>query len=299
MNENIKHFVYNNDANYASYASIKCLMSCVCMFMSLITGTYAIVMKLWHFVVILVIINVAFLLHLLFLKLIYKNTYPMRFLSDWIVDMLLSWLFLNSAFVVLYATKCDTNFVVIGTLISYTTFLLLSIVWMIKRSKSDVYKKYAQMKKNKRPIEIAAVSIISVSGTIGLVIGRIITRGLDIEKNIIAYVAFAIFIVVSMCFSLGHVNLLKYYYCKKYKIYCDEYGNTTSPDLEYHKKAKRNKAERKKVLLEQPNVSNDKPSKKKIPLIVKILIGVFSIPIIFILIVFLVFFIKEFIQEIF
>lgn len=269
------------------------------MFMSLITGTYAIVMKLWHFVVILVIINVAFLLHLLFLKLIYKNTYPMRFLSDWIVDMLLSWLFLNSAFVVLYATKCDTNFVVIGTLISYTTFLLLSIVWMIKRSKSDVYKKYAQMEKNKRPIEFAAVSIIPVSGTIGLVIGRIITRGLDIEKNIIAYVVFVIFIVVSMCFSLGHVNLLKYYYCKKYKIYCDEYGNTTSPDLEYHKKAKRNKAERKKVLLEQPNVSNDKPSKKKIPLIVKILIGVFSIPIIFILIVFLVFFIKEFIQEIF
>ena len=298
MNENIKHFVYNNDANYASYASIKCLMSCVCMFMSLITGTYAIVMKLWHFVVILVIINVAFLLHLLFLKLIYKNTYPMRFLSDWIVDMLLSWLFLNSAFVVLYATKCDTNFVVIGTLISYTTFLLLSIVWMIKRSKSDVYKKYAQMEKNKRPIEIAAVSIISVSGTIGLVIGRIITRGLDIEKNIIAYVAFVIFIVVSMCFSLGHVNLLKYYYCKKYKIYCDEYGNTTSPDLEYHKKTKRNKAERKKVLLERPNVSNDKSSKKKIPLIVKILIGVFSIPIIFILIVFLVFFIKGFIQGI-
>ena len=125
---------------------------------------------------------------------------------------------------------------------------------MIKRSKSDVYKKYAQMEKNKRPIEIAAVSIIPVSGTIGLVIGRIITRGLDIEKNIIAYVVFVIFIVVSMCFSLGHVNLLKYYYCKKYKIYCDESGDTTSPDLEYHKKAKRNKAERKKVLLEQPNV---------------------------------------------
>lgn len=282
----------------ASYASIKCLVSCVCMFMSLITGTYAIVMKLWHFVVILVIINVAFLLHLLFLKLIYKNTYPMRFLSDWIVDMLLSWLFLNSAFVVLYATKCDTNFVVIGTLISYTTFLLLSIVWMIKRSKSDVYKKYAQMGKNKRPIEIAAVSIISVSGTIGLVIGRIITRGLDIEKNIIVYVAFVIFIVVSMCFSLGHVNLLKYYYCKKYKIYCDEYGNTTSPDLEYHKKAKRNKVERKGVLLEQPNASNSKSKKKKISFIVKILIGVFSIPIILIFIVFLVFFIKGFIQGI-
>lgn len=298
MNENIKHFVYNNDANYASYASIKCLVSCVCMFMSLITGTYAIVMKLWHFVVILVIINVAFLLHLLFLKLIYKNTYPMRFLSDWIVDMLLSWLFLNSAFVVLYATKCDTNFVVIGTLISYTTFLLLSIVWMIKRSKSDVYKKYAQMEKNKRLIEIAAVSIISVSGTIGLVIGRIITRGLDIEKNIIVYVAFVIFIVVSMCFSLGHVNLLKYYYCKKYKIYCDEYGNTTSPDLEYHKKAKRNKVERKGVLLEQPNASNSKSKKKKISFIVKILIGVFSIPIILIFIVFLVFFIKGFIQGI-
>lgn len=298
MNENIKYFVYNNDANYASYASIKCLMSCVCMFMSLITGTYAIVVKLWHFVVILVIINVAFLLHLLFLKLIYKNTYPMRFLSDWIVDMLLSWLFLNSAFVVLCETKCATNFVVVVTLISYAIFLLLSIVWMIKRSKSDVYKKYAQMEKIKRPMDIVAASIIPVSGTIGFVIGRIITRGLDIEKNIIAYVAFAIFVVVSMCFSLGHVNLLKYYYCKKYKIYCDEYGNTTSPDLEYHKKAKRNKVERKGVLLEQPNASNSKSKKKKIPLIVKILIGVLSIPIILIFIVFLVFFIKGFIQGI-
>ena len=298
MNENIKHFVYNNDVNYASYASIKCLMSCVCMFMSLITGTYAIVMKLWHFVAILVIINAAFLLHLLFLKLIYKNTYPMRFLSDWIVDMLLSWLFLNSAFVVLYATKCDTNFVVIGTLISYTTFLLLSIVWMIKRSKSDVYKKYAQMEKNKRPIEIAAVSIVSVSGTIGLVIGRIITRGLDIEKNIIAYVAFVIFIVVSMYFSLGHVNLLKYYYCKKYKIYCDEYGNTTSPNLEYHKKQKRKNIERKEEVLEQTNISKGKSIKKDIPLLIKILIGILAVPIILIFIVFLVFFIKEFIQGI-
>ena len=67
---------------------------------------------------------------------------------------------------------------------------------------------------------------------------------------------------------------------------------------EYHKKAKRNKAERKKALLERPNVSNDKSSKKKIPLIVKILIWVFSIPIVFILIVFLVFFIKGFIQGI-
>ena len=110
--------------------------------------------------------------------------------------------------------------------------------------------------------------------------------------------AFAIFVVVSMCFSLGHVNLLKYYYCKKYKIYCDEYGNTTSPDLEYHKKAKRNKVERKGVLLEQPNASNSKSKKKKIPLIVKILIGVLSIPIILIFIVFLVFFIKGFIQGI-
>ena len=97
---------------------------------------------------------------------------------------------------------------------------------------------------------------------------------------------------------LAHINFVQYFYCKKYKIYCDESGDTTSPDLEYHKKTKRNKAERKKVLLERPNVSNDKSSKKKIPLIVKILIGVFSIPIIFILIVFLVFFIKGFIQGI-
>ena len=266
MNENIKYFVYNNDANYTSYASIKCLMICVCMLMSLITGTYSIVMRLWHFVVILVIINVAFLLHLLFLKLIYKNTYPMRFLSDWIVDMLLSWLFLNSAFVVLCETKCATNFVVIGTLISYTIFLLLSISWMIKRSKSDVYKKYAQAGNIKRPMDIVVASIIPVSGTIGFVIGRIITRGLNIEKNINAYLAFAIFVVVSMYFSLGHVNLLKYYYCIKYKITCDQQGNATSQFLFPDKKTKtrsKNVEKKKIAFLNQKTKTRSKNVEKK------------------------------------
>lgn len=61
---------------------------------------------------------------------------------------------------------------------------------------------------------------------------------------------------------LAHINFVQYFYCKKYKISCDEYGNTTSPNLEYHKKQKRKNIERKEEVLEQTNISKGKSVKR-------------------------------------
>lgn len=296
MNENIRFFIYNNDDNYSSYKEIKFLMISICMFMSLLTGPSAIVNGLWHFVIILFIINAAFLLHLLFLKLVYKNTYPMRFLSDGIVDVLISCLFLTSAFVILCANGCDTNFLVIGTLLLYMIYLCLLIPWMIKRSKSDIYIKYLQMGKKEIPIEIIAGYIIPMSGIIGMVIARIVTSVFDLKNNTIVYIVFAGCVVVSMCFSLGGGNFLKYYYCIRYKIICDQQGNTTSPNLCAPKKDKRTQSIKKGLNL--ADTSNSKASNKKIPLVIKVLFGILGAPIAFFIIVFLIFCIKEFIQEI-
>ena len=125
MEDRIRNFVYNNDHNYTSYGSVKCLMICVCWFITLIAGTYAIIAKLRLFMAIFIVINCAFLLHLILLKFFFKNNYALRFLSDGIVNMLLSSLFLTSAYTILCATDCDTDFVKYGTLISYVMFIIL------------------------------------------------------------------------------------------------------------------------------------------------------------------------------
>jgi hypothetical protein len=146
------------------------------------------------------------------------------------------------------------------------------------------------------PAKAFFAAILPSSGLIGMYVSRILRTYASVAvQDIVGNSALISIIFLPI---LAHINFVQYFYCKKYNITRDEYGHTTSPNLEYHKKTRRNKAERKKVLLARPNVSNGKSKKKKIPLIVKILIGIVGIPIIFILIVFLVFFIKGFIQGI-
>ena len=62
--------------------------------------------------------------------------------------------------------------------------------------------------------------------------------------------------------AIAHINFVQYYYCKKYGITCDEDGNETSPKLEHKPKAPKRRARKIKKV------------KKKLPLEVRILIGI-------------------------
>lgn len=103
--------------------------------------------------------------------------------------------------------------------------------------------------------------------------------------------------------AVAHINFVQYFYCKKYAIDCDEAGNKTSPALERRPKAA--KKIKKTLISERAKVtpsakadcSSGIPSKKKIPLIIKILTGIVSVPIFFFIIVFLVFLIKTIIEK--
>ena len=68
------------------------------------------------------------------------------------------------------------------------------------------------------------------SGLLGYHVYRI-TRG---EGNGNVRVLMEEFMLIFCAFALAlcYPNFLRYYYCKKYKITCDEYGNATSPKLE-------------------------------------------------------------------
>ena len=234
---------------------------------------------------IFIVINCAFLLHLILLKFFFKNNYALRFLSDGIVNMLLSSLFLTSAYTILCATDCDTDFVKYGTLISYVMFIILHVVLMLCHSKFDKYQHTNQSLETKRT-SLFIGSLIPISGTIGMIVARIIFGAFDFKNQVAVYVVFVAFTIVSLLFSLGYVNFVKYYYCKKYRIICDENGDTMSSNLEPKKKDKKKKT-RKQVL-----------KGKEMNIFFKILLILIGISVSIFAILFIIEFIKVIIESI-
>lgn len=278
MENRIRDYVYHNDTNYTSYDSIKYLFVCVSLFLSLIAGTYALVDGLWWGFSLLITLNCVFMLHIVLIKHL-KKTYRLRFLSDGIIDTLLSNLFLLSAYIVLYATKCDTPIVTYGTLFAYLIFLVSFIIFTIC---SSCYNKRPVLREKAPKGHLIFIgSIIPISGMIGIMIARFIFGAFDFKNEVVVYIVFAILVFVSLIFSLGYSNFVKYFYCVKYKITCDRCGNTSSPKLECRIKEK-----------------VEKKFKKKIPTKFKIIITVISVPPAIFVVLFIVSFIKVIIGRI-
>lgn len=92
----------------------------------------------------------------------------------------------------------------------------------------------------------------------------------------------------------AHINFVQYFYCKKYRITCDEYGDTTSPKPVYCRRQKSNKATQKDASPEHPNLSVRSPERNLLRWI-KIQVGILCV---LVILVFLVFFINRFIKGI-
>jgi len=308
MKESVRDLIYLDSKRYISIQSLRIFYWAIIIIpvILLVFGIAAINTIGVNFISLFPLISIGIwtLLYWIFVLILQskkiKKTFELRFLVNGVSGLLIS-----SLFWILYSSlSLLENDPAIGfrfplwILMFYLLFSILYVVLIVLSVHKGVFKKIKEKSQTPKFLAISAffAAILPSAGVLGMYTSRILRAYASIAiQDIIGRSALVLLIFLPI---LAHINFVQYFYCKKFKIYCDESGDTTSPDLEYHKKTKRNKAERKKVLLERPNVSNDKSSKKKIPLIVKIVIGVFSIPIIFILIVFLVFFIKGFIQGI-
>lgn len=229
-----------------------------------------------------------------------KKTFELRFLVNGISGLLVS-----SLFWIIYSSLSlfDNNPLIgfdfsLWILLFYLLFSILYIGLVVLGVHKGIFKKIKKKSQTPKALAISAFfsAIPPSAGIMGMYTSKILrAHASDAIQDIIG--TFALVLVIFLPI-LAHINFVQYFYCKKYKISCDEYGNTTSPNLEYHKKQKSKKVERKEEVLEQTNVSKGKPAKKNIPLLIKILIGILVVPIILIFIVFTVFFIKGFIQGI-
>ena len=276
MGNKIRNYVYQNDTNYTSYDSLKYLFVCIFLFLSFIIGTFATVAKLWWGLCILIFLNTSFLLYMMVVPRI-KKTYKFRFLSEGIVDTLLSLLFLSSAFILLFSTGCDSAGLTYGTLISYLLFTTMLFVYNICYSRSIIFRTRDNTPHKKSLIFLG--TLIPLSGTTGMIVAKVIFKTFDFNNQVATYICYTILILVSFLFSLGYSNYLKYYYCIKYKILCNGDGDENSPELEHEKKRK------------TPVISK---KVSKIHMLLKIIIGVVLVPI---LLLFLVAFIKVMMQR--
>lgn len=204
------------------------------------------------------------------------KSFALRFLVNGISGILVSALFwcLYTSFILLDGNPIVGFDFAIGILIFYLLFSVLYMGIVVLGVQKGIFRKIRKKAQSPKAISLSAFfsALLPMAGVMGMYTSKILRAYTSIAvQNIVGTVAlvFVIFIPI-----LAHVNFVQYFYCKKYKISCDEFGNTTSPNLEPTKKLKRIK------------------TKKRIPLAIKILIGILGMPIIFFLIVFLIIFIK-------
>ena len=307
MKENVRDLIYLDSKRYISIQSLRVLYRAISIIpiIMLIWGIVAIktIGLNWMSLFPLISIVAWSLLYWTFVLTVQrkkKKTFELRFLVNGVSGLLIS-----SLFWILYASlSLLENAPVIGfdfllwILFFYLLFSILYIGLVILGVHKGVFKKIKEKSQTPKALAISAffAAIMPIAGVMGMYTSRV----LRVHASAAVQDFVGTFALIAIIFLpiLAHINFVQYFYCKKYKISCDEYGNTTSPKLEYHKKPKRKKAELREVVLEQTNISKGKSAKKNIPLLIKILIGILVVPIILIFIVFLVFFIKGFIQGI-
>ena len=307
MKENVRDLIYLDSKRYISIQSLRVLYWAISIIpiIMLIWGIVAIktIGLKWMSLFPLISIVAWSLLYWTFVLTVQekkKKTFELRFLVNGVSGLLIS-----SLFWILYASLSlfeDDPTIGFGfllwILLFYLLFSILYIGLVILGVHKGIFKKIKEKAQTPKFMAISAffAAILPSTGVMGMYTSRILRAYASVAvQDIVGRSALILVIFLPI---LAHINFVQYFYCKKYKISCDEYGNTTSPNLEYHKKLKRKKIERKEVVLEQTNISNGKSVKKNIPLLIKILIGILVVPIILIFIVFLVFFIKGFIQGI-
>ncbi len=307
MDKKVKNLIYLDTNRYISLSSLKTFYwaSIILPIMMIVMGVVSIKLNgvNWKSIFPLASVFIWSLLYWIFIFIIQskktKKTFELRFLVNGI-----SGLFLFSLFLLLYTSiNLVADKTIVGfdfslwILFFYLIFSIIYIALIILGVHKGIYKKIREKSQTPKALAISAfcTAIFPSMGVLGMYTSRALREYASVSvQNVVGTVCLVLVVFIPI---LGHINFVQYYYCKKYKILCDENGDTTSPELEPQVKLSKNK--QKEKACEKADCSSCSATKKKIPLIVKILIGIISFPIILFVVVFLVLFIKEIILAIF
>ncbi len=163
-----------------------------------------------------------------------KKTFELRFLVNGVSSLLLSslfWIFFTSFNLVSKNSIAGFDFCLL-LLLFYLIFSVTYVALIIFGVHKGAFKKIREKGKTDKILALDAffASLIPLSGVAGMISSRLLRSHADVSTQNIAITICGVFIIFAP--ALAHINFVQYFYCKKYKISCDEDGCTTSDKLQ-------------------------------------------------------------------
>ncbi|MBQ2733225.1 MAG: hypothetical protein IJF74_03625 [Clostridia bacterium] len=241
MREKACSLVYLNAENYISFYGLRMFYrwSFLVHFMFVVTGIHAINMfgVTWRTLFPIFAAVIWCLFYLVFICKVAraKKTFELRFLVNGISGLFISsfiWL-LHAVFGVMdeYQGKLNGFDFCLWVLFFYIIFSVIYVTLIVSGVHKGVYKK-AKGEIQKAKALLSAALHAAIIPTVGLICVYVseMLRG-DTSKNVKDIFMMTVFVLLFFLTALAHINFVQYFYCKKYKIFCDKNGNTNSPDL--------------------------------------------------------------------
>ena len=244
MNEiytnNVKHFVFNDAERYISLGLLKQLAGAY-TFISVFALVCVFFGKalLWN--IALLVLTLLYIAGVLwFQKICDKiNSFSLRFLVNGISAFMLSIYFLLLAFSFLSLEGYPVIWYLI-ILLCYLALISSYNFFTVLNVRNGRYSRKRAVKKNKLAFWVTTGALAGVNFI------RLLKQSEDENINKISIAIFGC-CVISFLSELGTVNFLKYYYCKKYLLTCDESGNNASLLLTHYDK--KNKLKKKQSVM--------------------------------------------------
>lgn len=241
MRKKVQNFIYINTEKYISLESLKtfywkCLILPIIMF---VMGMISLGKSGVNWMSLFPLISVAvwsFLYWMFYRKIqspYTKITFELRFLVNGVFGLFLTsllWFFFASFKLTVEKSIMEFEFC-LWVLLFYLIFTVSYITLIIIGVHRGTFEKIKKIGQTPLALAIDAFfsSLIPIAGIVGVSIHKFIKTNFNVEvQNTAATICFAMTIIIT---AMLNINFVKYYYCKKYKINCDENGNTSTPNL--------------------------------------------------------------------
>ena len=235
-----RDFVYFDDQRYPSYEDLKYSGICICLFLSFIMTSCGIAFKNAFLIVTILLFDVFFMAFLHVIRNQKTQNYSLRFLVNGVSSIFVSMFFLLLGFILIIMMNHNVVALILTGIFSCVLFAFLSCIAIWICIKKGVFGKAIKSQKLKITTAIS-VALLPVSGLIGYSMAKFMNSIFEGNNKTIFYITFSVLGFMLLISSLGvALSFMKYHYCRKFAITCDENGDTTSPGLEPPPKVKKN-----------------------------------------------------------
>lgn len=245
MREKVLKLIYFDSGNYISYSFLKRFYWYIFIipFFTMIMGVHSLNQNGITFnslfpIALILLWSITYWAMIWTIKSSFvKKVFAFRFLINGIVGIFIStlmWIFFSS-----WNLTADVPFLEFSFFLwMIPAYLLVSVIYVLHIVVGIHNGKYAKRIKKKQKNNAISISLtISSMAFLGILVSRFLQNEASLGiQHIIMTICSIILIFIP---SLSHVNLVKYYYCKKYNILCDESGDNESGDLCPKKKEKK------------------------------------------------------------